>query len=344
MTSNYLVVLVGVLACRSASHAPVTQRLAITDTISQPSDGRLGSISGLAVDASGRVVVVDAENAQVAFLDSTGHVLHAVGRRGQGPGELVRPRSISLSADSVWIADGGSSQVLVYTVDGTYVRTIPALPWLSVAEITFNAHGQGLLAQHGRDTALARRVSGLGHLGTKLGRPHALPEVAVDFQRAKTALAGGTIPEAFLSYSAPALAEDGSAWVLRIVSGSIERYSPTDSLLWTATLPDTLLARVRSDLAARTQADTSVGFPFPNVLVAGTPVGDTLWILLQGVRGETTIGRLSPDGTWLPWLQAVGTGRITAFAVAHDASAVYLLDQSEGTLVRIHLPREAVGG
>lgn len=323
-------------ACRSTATTPAGPgHFAITDTLTQPSDGLLGSPTGIAVSPNGQLYVVDGENAQVVVFDTGRRVLHRFGGRGSGPGELLRPRSISLSADSVWVTDAGRDQIELYTADGTFVRSLKELPWLAIAEIAFNTHGEGLLAQHGRDTALARRVTPGGRIGAKLGKPLALPDFTFDFTKGKQALANGTIPEALRSYSGPAIGDDGSAWVLWVVEGGIEHYSPTDSLLWKAALPDTILTRLRADMQARTKRDTlPYGFVFPNAIVAALPRADTLWLLLQSADGVTTIGRLDGSGTWLPWLQVHGTGQITAFAVDAPRGDIYLLDRNEGTIVR----------
>lgn len=344
MRTPALLLLALLTGCRSGARSkPAPGALAIRDTITKPADGLLGAPLRLAVAPDGRLFVIDAVNAQVVVFDTLGHLLQKFARAGNGPGELVRPTSISASAESLWVADGGRDEVAVFTADGRYVRSMHNVPWLAVAEIAVNRSGEGLLAQHGRDTALARRVDRTGALGAKLGKPVALPDFAFDFKADKRALAAGEIPQAFLSYSSPAIAVDGSAWVLRIVAGTIERYSPRDSLLWTAELPDTMLARLRAGLAERTRRDTTpAGFAFPNALVAGAPVGDTLWVLLQGGEETTTIGRLLPTGAWASWIEVDGTGQIAAFAIDPARHRLYLLDRLQGTIVRVELP--AVSG
>jgi hypothetical protein len=327
-------------ACQRAPAPPGPGQLAILDTLTRPADGRLGAPTGVGVGDSGWIYVVDAENAQVAVLDTLGAVRHRFGGRGTGPGEMTRPRSLTVSSESLWVTDAGNDQVQVYTTAGTFVRSLRGLPWLGMAEIAFNSHGAGLLAQHGRDTALALHIRPDGAIGPKLGTPLALPDYAFDFRQGKAQLAGGTIPPALMSYSGPAIAEDGSTWVLRTVAGEIERYDAADSLRWTTALPDTLRDRLRRGLFARTRQDTTdFGFTFPNVLVAAQPIGDTLWVLVQGAVGATALGRLAPSGDWLPWLYVPQAGTITAFAVAPAQRTLYLLDRSEGTIVRVALPR-----
>jgi hypothetical protein len=334
------VILLALSACRAAApSAAGPNDLPIADTVAQPSDGHLASPLRLTVAPTGELFVVDPGTSQVVVLDSLGHETRRFGGAGAGPGELTRPTSISVSTDTVWVADGGKDEVEVYTTAGRFVRAISGLPWLGVAEIAFNEHGAALLAQHGRDTTLARRVSADGRLGSKLGRPSALPDLMVDFRRAKQDLAAGTIPPSFLNFSAPAIGADGSAWVLGIVAGKVQRYSPTDSILWTATLPDSITERLRRAIADSTSRDTTpTGFAFPSVIQGAIPVGDTLWLLLQTASQRTTIGRLTGTGQWLPWLYVGPTGHITAFAIDPRRHRLYLLDRGEGTIVRVALP------
>lgn len=53
----------------------------------------LSSVRDLEADGS-RILVLDGDAARVAVLDSTGRLLHRVGRRGAGPGELRTPERV----------------------------------------------------------------------------------------------------------------------------------------------------------------------------------------------------------------------------------------------------------
>ncbi|MBK7922168.1 MAG: hypothetical protein IPJ95_00805 [Gemmatimonadetes bacterium] len=238
------------------------------------------------------------------------------------------------------VLDFGNDQVHVFTLPGLFVRSYGGLPGTSIAGVAFNASGAGVIARHGLRNVLALRFGPSGELGSSLGAPSTPPDLQYDFAAGKADLAAGRIPPALRNYSAPALADDGSAWVLHIVDGTVDRYSSADSLLWTATLPDSVLVRLREGLFERTRRDTSpAGFYFPAVLLDGRTVGDTLWLLLQGGANEPAeFALLSPSGAWLRPVRVTGATGIWRFAVDAPHHALYLLSKEEGTLLRAALP------
>jgi hypothetical protein len=319
---------------------PAALLLTVDDTLVRPADGKVAQPVDLAVDRAAQVYLSDPGDHRVVVLDATGAVLRTIGREGHGPGEMGAPRSLSVAGDSLRVLDVGNDQVHVFTAAGEFVRSYGGLPGTSIAEVAFNGSGDGVIARHGLGNALALRFGPAGQVGSTLGTPAVPPDLQYDFAAGKQELAAGRIPPMLRNYSAPALGEDGSAWVLHIVDGTVDRYSPTDSLLWTATLPDTLLTRLHSALFERTRQDTSVaGFYFPTVLLDARPVGDTLWLLLQGAANQPAeFALLGPTGTWLRPIRVTGATSIWRFAVDPVHHALYLLDKGEGTLLHAPLP------
>jgi hypothetical protein len=170
-----------------------------------------------------------------------------------------------------------------------------------------------------------------------------VPETEVwNFTGIKADLAAGRVPEALRNQTLPALAEDGGAWALLFAEGEIERYSPGDSLLWRWVLPDTIAVRLRAELFALNRADTlPFRFTFPNVFSAAQPRGDTLWALLREPDTHpATLLMLGPDGALIRRVSVPGAAGAKAFALDPDGRTFYLLDSSEGTVVRARLPEK----
>ncbi len=71
------------------------------------------------------IYVVDAGVPAVRVYDRDGSYRHDIGRRGQGPGEYVRPHRISVGPDGrIFLVDrGGANTVRVYSASGAYVAT-----------------------------------------------------------------------------------------------------------------------------------------------------------------------------------------------------------------------------
>jgi len=78
---------------------------------------------GIALHESGKIFVADASD-RVFVLDREGQVLAALGSRGSGRGQFVKPTSIAVSADRLYVVDEGNDRVVVMSLDGKPLRTI----------------------------------------------------------------------------------------------------------------------------------------------------------------------------------------------------------------------------
>ena len=75
-------------------------------------NGRFHFPTGVAVDAAGRVFVVDRENNRIEEFSSAGVFLAKWGARGVGPGEFAQPTAISVGCEgAVYVADSHNNRV-----------------------------------------------------------------------------------------------------------------------------------------------------------------------------------------------------------------------------------------
>ncbi len=80
----------------------------------------------MAVDAGGRLHVLDSGNARVQVFGPDGRYVRTIGRRGQGPGEFADPNSIAVDRQGrIYVLDDAQKRVQVFTPAGEVVRTIP---------------------------------------------------------------------------------------------------------------------------------------------------------------------------------------------------------------------------
>lgn len=98
---------------------------------------RVGSLEGadwelfgerveVAFDGAGNLYVFDPENHRVVVADRGGKFLRAVGKEGEGPGELRNPAGFVVLRDgTVAIADMGHRAFVVYGPDGAFARSVP---------------------------------------------------------------------------------------------------------------------------------------------------------------------------------------------------------------------------
>lgn len=85
---------------------------------------RFRSPVAIAVDDDGNFFVAELDAHRIQKFDPRGRLLKAWGKRGSGPGELLYPRDIALSADSfLYVVDAEGSRVQKFTRDGEWVAS-----------------------------------------------------------------------------------------------------------------------------------------------------------------------------------------------------------------------------
>ncbi len=78
------------------------------------------------VDSTARIFVLDPTENEVAAFDTNGVALGAVGRKGQGPGELEYPLSLAVDpAGQIQVFDAGKGLLVRYSLDDGYLGTTP---------------------------------------------------------------------------------------------------------------------------------------------------------------------------------------------------------------------------
>ncbi|MEO8201115.1 MAG: hypothetical protein ABI679_11385 [Gemmatimonadota bacterium] len=120
---------------------------AVDLTLESPNgkDSALGSVSGLAVDGTGRVVLADEQRNRVAVFDSAGHLLYSIGQRGSRPGEFDHPCCLAFDhAGVLWLRDAGNMRYNRYELGPTAAQFRGQTPMTGIAgpyaaPLTFDA-------------------------------------------------------------------------------------------------------------------------------------------------------------------------------------------------------------
>jgi hypothetical protein len=76
----------------------------------------------LAVDDEENIYVMDQGDCQVKVFNKNGEFLRAIGRRGEGPGELQHPDNIFLTADRRLVIEDFIRNLTHYSLDGHFVK------------------------------------------------------------------------------------------------------------------------------------------------------------------------------------------------------------------------------
>lgn len=81
-----------------------------------------GDVHGIDVDDSGRIWVVDAQAAAVRVYAPDGRHLADLGRRGEGPGEFLRPDFIRIRSDgTILVRDQRNARFSRFSTEGEYL-------------------------------------------------------------------------------------------------------------------------------------------------------------------------------------------------------------------------------
>lgn len=93
-------------------------------------------VAGVAVDAEGRIHVLDRQAKELRTFGPEGAHIRTVGREGAGPGEFRDPIGLTLSPDDqLWVVDARNARYAVFGLDGEYQtahrRSLSgySLPW-----------------------------------------------------------------------------------------------------------------------------------------------------------------------------------------------------------------------
>lgn len=100
-------------------------------------------IGNLDVDKNGNIYAIDTSSAHIRVFDSNGHYLRAIGRKGQGPGEMQMPGFVqATSQNEIAVFDFLTQRLVFFSPDGTYLRQVSAARMrYPVLPIRLDSHG-----------------------------------------------------------------------------------------------------------------------------------------------------------------------------------------------------------
>jgi len=106
---------------------PKTNTISLEEVLSVGTldDDTLFQWVGITVDPQGRIYVTDGMDYSIKKFDADGQLLKKAGRRGQGPGEFLAPRLLTLSDTSLFVTDQNVPGIQVFDHDLNFLRRMP---------------------------------------------------------------------------------------------------------------------------------------------------------------------------------------------------------------------------
>jgi hypothetical protein len=92
-----------------------------------PAGEGFSAVTDIAVDARGRLLVLDRGQSGVLVFDSLGRYERTIGRRGRGPGELLGAVRLTVWGDTICVSDPAQARLEMFSLDGHPLRSVSAL-------------------------------------------------------------------------------------------------------------------------------------------------------------------------------------------------------------------------
>jgi len=109
----------------SPTSAEFADRYQLVDsTVFQESDtAPIARLAGVTLTRNGSILIADLSEGNAKLYSHDGHLLHILGRKGDGPGEFRQPLYTAVDAHGqMYVVEPSPAKVVVFDGDGQYVR------------------------------------------------------------------------------------------------------------------------------------------------------------------------------------------------------------------------------
>ncbi len=128
--SPLLAVAVAMLWCAETAAQEPAGDVRFLNTFVVPDSLALTRTEQLVVGHDGTVYVLDANQANVLVFDPDGTFQRLIGRRGEGPGELLAPWRAGVIGDTLWVVDLRRPQINLYdAASGSSLNSVGPSTW-----------------------------------------------------------------------------------------------------------------------------------------------------------------------------------------------------------------------
>ncbi|MGB7297557.1 MAG: 6-bladed beta-propeller [Candidatus Aminicenantales bacterium] len=102
-------------------------------------------VSAFVVGTDGAVIALDIKEQKIKVFDPAGKFLRAIGKPGQGPGELGMASGIQITGDgNLMVSDATNRRLALFKPSGEFVKNIPMTGTLGLANILLDGKGNSI--------------------------------------------------------------------------------------------------------------------------------------------------------------------------------------------------------
>jgi hypothetical protein len=109
-------------------------------------------ITAICVDDAGTIYVLDMGDCQIKVFSENGDFLRAIGRKGQGPGEMQMPSAMDLAGDErLVVYDMGKSCLSLFSFSGDFIKDLSVAKYFPLVRVRSDQKGHFVIQYHFRD-------------------------------------------------------------------------------------------------------------------------------------------------------------------------------------------------
>lgn len=329
-------------ACTGPREDPVGEIVVSdVDTLVSLDSELLASPIDVALDAAGRIYVLDYQLASVVVIADATDPPATLGGEGSGPAEFNGPTALAVSADSIRVVDSGNGRVQVLTPDGAYVRSYP-IPAEYIGGITLSGNGRMAVSTQGfRQEILALSFDPDGQAAGQFGTAVVPPHELWDMTAIHNAILDGEVPAQLRNWTLPAIDDDGSVWLILNAEGIVQRFDEAGTLLWSLQLEAPELEPIKQRFFQRNREIEGRGFVVLTYVADAARVDDEIWLLLNVPDEDPGVVLVvGDDGRLRRRITFPNVYDADEIAVDPGKGRIYLAVPSEASLLAARLPGE----
>jgi len=109
-------------------------------------------ITTICVDDAGTIYVLDMGDCQIKVFNKNGDFLRAIGRKGQGPGEMQLPSAMDLAGDErLVVYDMRKSCLCFFSFNGDFIKEYSVAKYFPLVRVKTDQKGHFAIQHHFRD-------------------------------------------------------------------------------------------------------------------------------------------------------------------------------------------------